>query len=269
MTRTIYTVFGTLLVLNVGAPASAAMLWLANDHLNTTILQTTTTGTVLQSIAAGNITGIAIDPVANELFLSSRTSAIGVRDLTTLAVTGSIPSGGSDANYEDLAWDGTSLYRGGFNSDRVYKIDRSTGAESIFVSDFNGVVGAAFDSSDNTLWVTSFQLGELRHYDSMGIQLGSAISLSGVLGSNRAGGLAYDPTDDTLWLGGDERVHHISKTGTSLGFFNTPEFGAAAGQRFVDGLEWQVPEPSSAVLYCLSLLAIAAGAARKGRRPAR
>jgi hypothetical protein len=75
------------------------------------------------------------------------------------------------------------------------------------------------------------------------------------------GGLAWDTTDGTLWIGGAAVVHHFTTSGTEL-----PGSFASPGGFFVDGLEFQatpVPEPSAITLLLMTVALIGFGFRRK------
>jgi hypothetical protein len=94
------------------------------------------------------------------------------------------------------------------------------------------------------------------------------------VGFNNPGGLAFDPTDGTLYIGTGDRVFHYTTTGTQLGSFDTPDL-ALDRVRFVDGLEFEanavtptIPEPSTITLVGL-VLAAGVFALRRRRQCAR
>src|SRR5205814_6117567 len=65
--------------------------------------------------------------------------------------------------------------------------------------------------------------------------------------SGEVGGLAFDTTDGTLWVGATSRIYHYSTDGTEIGSFDIP----VGDGRFADGLEFQGPpsaSPSSPVI---------------------
>lgn len=78
--------------------------------------------------------------------------------------------------------------------------------------------------------------------------------------SSYIGGLAYNPTDDTLWVAGNSEFRHFSRSGTLLSAPNT-----GAGNTNVTGLEiihGSIPEPATYVL----LISAAAGWCLRRRR---
>ena len=69
--------------------------------------------------------------------------------------------------------------------------------------------------------------------------------------SSYIGGLAHDPSDDTLWVAGNSEFRHFSRSGTLLSVANTGE-----GNTSVTGLEVipaSVPEPSTFILAVFGL----------------
>jgi hypothetical protein len=80
--------------------------------------------------------------------------------------------------------------------------------------------------------------------------------------SSYIGGLAYNPSDDTLWVAGNSEFRHFTRSGTLLSAPNT-----GAGNANVTGLEvihGSIPEPSTLLL----LIPAAAGWSTSRRRAA-
>ena len=77
--------------------------------------------------------------------------------------------------------------------------------------------------------------GLFERFDPSGNATGQSFHTSGNFVN---GGLAYDNTDGTLYVGTVGKVYHYTTTGAQLGFFNIP----AMDGRFVDGLEFE-PSP--------------------------
>ena len=248
--RVLLALVVTLAALAPVAPARAMpdTLWLGNDR-NTSldVLNVDKTGTVLQQFNAGSVTGIAVDEVAGDLYLSNTSSTIRRHDLATLGFETSITQSPGPSFGEDMAFVDSFLYRGDFSRGSVWRVDPLTGAATEFITGFSGVVGVAFDGAD--FWVSSFSSGLVRQYDASGVATGFEFTPERPQGGSVAG-LAFDPTDDTLWLGSSGRVYHYDLAGALLGSFEVPD------GRLVDGLDYQVPEPSTALLLAAGLVAL-------------
>ncbi len=246
-----------LLFLGFTSQAWAGTLWLGTDNTNTRlVLHTDLTGTVIGSFGPEEASGIAIDPAGNLIYIGTSGGLITSRNLGSPGVVLASITPGTIFG-EDMAFDGTNLWRVDILSYAVDKIDPATGAIlQSFPTGFQPL-GIAWDGKN--LWVSAFAYGGMvEQFTTGGAVTGNFFLLPGnVLG----GGLAYDTTDGTLFVGTWDSVYHVTTSGTVLGSFNTPDV------RFVDGLEFQpsttVPEPGSMLLLGSALMGVAGTVRRR------
>jgi DNA-binding beta-propeller fold protein YncE len=171
--------------------------------------------------------------------------------------------------WEDMAFDGAFLWRAEFNSHTVKKIDPSDGSIDFSFMPFGfgrPPMGLAWDGSH--LWVSGFINGRVQQFTPGGVATGNPFPIGG----HRAGGLAFDTTDNTLWVGADGAVFHYTTAGLQLGSFAVP----VNDGRFVDGLEFQaasvstpIPEPGSLVLTLSGVAVLSVLVWKRSRREER
>lgn len=236
-----------LVVLAGSGPLRAApipnTLWIGNDtNSNLPILNTTTTGVVLQTIPNTVGVGFGVNLATNTLYVNTNFTQSTPYSLFTLAPSGApvnLPGGISS---EDFSFDGTNLLVGDFSGQRIVRMDPTTGAQVSAVPVPFNPLGLTWDGRTG-FWATGFDTsGRVYHYDAAGNLLSSFVAFQGF-----AGGLGYDTRDGTLWVGGaNGSVSHFTQAGVFLDSFNTGD------GRFVDGLEFEgaaaVPEPATVAL---------------------
>ncbi len=208
-------------------------LWLGTDNtFARPVLDVDRAGHELRRVNSTEATGIAIDPASNRIFFGTSGLTVTSRDLVDPGtVVATLNPAGSFG--EDMAFDGTYLWRadvgGGGNLQKINPADGSV------LFQFNpgfAPLGVAWDGSH--LWVSQFTVdGLVKQFDTAGNPTGPQFTAP--TGGKDAGGLAWDPTDGTLWIGTFGEVIHCATDGTRLGSFAVPEDDG----RFVDGLEFQ------------------------------
>lgn len=206
-------------------------LWIGTDNSDgRDVLNTDRSGVILRIGRRTDTSGLAIDLDHNRIYMGASGGRIDAYDLPTLTAGAAItPPEGAPLG-EDMAFDGVSIWRSGIPSRRVYRISPADG--SILFSFPVGFdpMGVAWDGAG--LWISEFaQDGRVIRYDTNGRPTGQQFSVTKFI----TGGLAYDTTDGTLWVGTWGKVYHYSTNGTELGSFVIP----AADGRFADGLEFQ------------------------------
>jgi hypothetical protein len=227
------------------ATAIPNTLWIGNDtNAAAGILNTDRTGVVLRTIANTASVGFGVDVANGILYTNQNFTDATPRDLATLTPGPVVNLGGVVS--EDLSFDGTNILSGDFGGSRVVRIDPGSGmiVDSIPLP-FTSPLGLTWDGGTG-IWVSEFVSGSaVYHFDAAGTLLSSFTPFPG----NFAGGLAYDTTDGTLWIGTFNSVHHFTTAGVELGSF-------ATDARFIDGLEFEggaIPEPGSLALLGLGL----------------
>jgi hypothetical protein len=237
---------------------TANSLWIGTDNTSDRlVLNTDRTGALLQSVGPVEATGFAIDLKTNTIYFGTSNGTTTPRNLTTLATGASFSASGT----EDMTFGGNFIWRAGTTgpaaSPIITKTDPATHASGdAFTVPFQAL-GIAWDGSG--LWVGESAInGLIQRFDPSGNPTGQSFHTSGNFVN---GGLAYDNTDGTLYIGTFGKVYHYTTTGTQLGFFNIP----ATDGRFVDGLELE-PSPVTAVpalprngLWILALTLAAVG----------
>jgi hypothetical protein len=241
-------------------------LWIGADPFNssTGILNTDRSGTVLRTVDpfanGGFANGIAIDLANNKIYFGD-VNLLQAANLATLAnIGGPLSQNPSGSLPEDMTFVGGVIWRTDAFLQSVNEIDPATNkvlaSFSPLASVVNQPVGIAWDGHD--LWIGGFANNRVEKFTTAGVDTGVGFSLGSNFvgqGFSNAGGLAYDTTDNTLWIGTGNRVYHYDLLGDQLGFFNTPEFNTGI-VRFVDGLEFEgalssIPEPSSLLMATL------------------
>ncbi|MHC4463403.1 MAG: hypothetical protein ACYS30_18505, partial [Planctomycetota bacterium] len=156
----------------VAAPYS---LWIGNDTATQyAVLNTDTLGTLLRTGGNVNATGFAIDSANNTIYYGAGDwigSLITARNLTTLAPTGLSYNTPSAIDWgEDMTFDGSSIWRAGYNG-TVAEINPTNGA---LLSSFNAfgvnAMGIAWDGSG--LWVSTFTGGTVAQFTTAGVATG-------------------------------------------------------------------------------------------------
>jgi hypothetical protein len=158
--------------------------------------------------------------------------------------TGTIYSNPLSENAYDATTDGTANYLLGV-SGTVYQasLDYAT-ASPLFSADADAL-GISFDRKDNAFWITGG--GFLKEYNFAGDLLNAY-----ALNANDVGAVAYDPLDDTVWVGGSVLTQYATD-GTVLGAY------ALSSGYSISGMEFDlqpVPEPASLAAIGVGVLAL-------------
>jgi hypothetical protein len=252
-------------------------LWLGNDSFiesNATLYNVDRSGNILQSFPDSSMTGVAIDPTTHSIYLSAPSlnnpffsGSIYRYDLNSM-VNGvkPVPNGtvpGGDHPYEDMAFnagDPNHLWRANVYNHTYDRIDLTTGGATQYLSPLgsNGTpMGMAWDGTQ--FWVSDELSGDIYTMTPAGVFSASPVFTAPFT----AGGIAWDSTDSTLWIGTYGKVYHYTTGGSQLGSFKAPQ------ENFVDGLEFEgsiVPEPSTLLLFASGCACLGGYGWRRRRR---
>jgi hypothetical protein len=239
MSHTKLTVFLAIVLGGAGTASAAPQaqfansLWIGTDNTGgRSALNTDRSGALLRSVGPLQVTGFAIDLNANVIYFGTSIGGITTWDLPTASSIGTSWSAGGT---EDMTFDGQFIWHAGAlgpaASPIINKIDPVT---HLSVQGFTvpfEALGIAWDGSG--FWIAEFAFnGRIQRFDAAGNPTSPSFQ-TGINSTN--GGLAFDPTDNSLYVGTFNKVFHYTTTGMLLGSFTIP----GGDGRFVDGLEFE------------------------------
>jgi PEP-CTERM motif-containing protein len=241
------------------AVSFADSLWVGNDtNANDPVLNVDRSGNILRTGGSVGANGFAIDLSSNTIYYGLggfSGSSITPRDLGTLTAGASFSPPAVFA--EDMTFDGSRIWRADVSGSSIQKINPATHlVESSFSPGFSPV-GIAWDGSG--FWISQFGGTLVKRFDASGNATGQQFNVSGF--GFGPGGIAFDTTDSTLWIGEfGNKIHHFTTGGTELGSFTI----AGRGGSYIDGLEFEgegvggpppstVPEPTTLILLGTTL----------------
>ncbi|MCC8997745.1 MAG: hypothetical protein LM517_12050 [Nitrosomonas sp.] len=209
-------------------------LWLGNNKVaDLGILNVNRNGKILKRIFNTEATGIAIDTSKNLIFFGDHKGEITARDLNNPALI--IKQFNPPVSVaSDMAFDGKFLWRTDVGNREVQQIDPTSGLVVFsFVPDFY-VIGIAWDG--RYLWVSEYNgfAGNERIVQFTRDGIPTGIEFPALVVDDLVGGLAFDSTDNTLWLGARNKLYHYTTSGVLL-----KTVPIATSGRFIDGLEFQ------------------------------
>lgn len=238
--------FSALALMN----AQASTLWVGNDTVGP-VVRYTSAGALIGPWGASGATGSALDGAGHVYTVvpSGVDSVITKYDCVETPVgtihftSGGGSTPGLNSWIEDMTYGGgDTLWVSGYNG-MVYHID-STGAVLSSFDTGHFFVGVATDGSFLYTTVGFDGGGVISKRDFTGAVVDTiATGYSGAMG-----GIGYDASDSTLWVGDFNIVNHFSLAGALLGSIDP------AGGSFHDGLEvgeldcHGVPDSSSTLL---------------------
>lgn len=144
--------------------------------------------------------------------------------------------------YHDGTSDGRFNYSLDYTNGNVVRFDRNWGSPTVLFNCWGSMPAAGhitLDATDGSFWISEWGGPDrVEHRTSAGVLLSSFNS--GIAGS---AGLALDPVDGTLWMGGPGNLlHQFNQSGTYLQTMATGLGGAFYGMEFETS---PVPEPAS------------------------
>jgi len=208
-------------------------LWIGTDNAGSrSALNTDRSGTLLRSVGPLQVTGFGIDLNANVIYFGTSIGGITAWDLPTVSPIG---TSWSALGTEDMTFDGQFLWHAGAAgpaaSPNIIKIDPVTHASVVAFTVPFQALGIAWDGSG--FWIAQFSFnGLVQRFDANGNPTGESFHTNS---DSINGGVAHDPTDNTLYIGTFNKVFHYTTTGILLGSFTIP----GSDGRFVDGLEFE------------------------------
>jgi ligand-binding sensor domain-containing protein len=226
--------------------ASASTIFLGFDT-QTPVQMYTTGGVFLGNFGQGGATGSALDGAGNVWTVAPNfgNNQIVQYDASQTVLNSFIATVNGQW-IEDMAYGGSNTLWVGTFEGNVFNIDATTGAvNSSFSVANSNFTGVGFDGTN--LWLGGgFASSSIYKYSTTGVLLDTiAITFA-------PGGIGYDLSDNTLWVGTFGTVYQLDLSGNVLGSF-------VAGTAYHDGLEigdigaQQVPEPSSLLLLTVGL----------------
>lgn len=164
----------------------------------------------------------------------------------------SVPGIATGCCNEDMIWTGSKLYHAQYNTG-IQLIDVNTGTVVSSQSQPD-VVGMSYVAGK--IWITHWAAHEVGIWD----PITNLFTMEFTTPSN-AGGLAYDPTNDVMWVGlGGGSVVPYTLAGVAINAGFQP-FGPTSGGDTIDGLAIlgeaaPVPEPGTLALFATGLVAV-------------
>jgi hypothetical protein len=205
-----------IICLTFSSQALAQIFYLTSGDADTTYIIDLNAGT-FSSFNTGALSRAYALGVTDTIVMSDRDNDNAMEYTLAGVPTGNtwVSPGGFDQMLDGTT-DGHGTYYGASWAGQGVTISDNgwTNTAQLFDPGFR-VMGVAFDSSDDTLWIVNDEVGTVHHYTLGGVELSSfAPGLTG-----RECCLAYDEATDTLWMTSNSSnvFSNYAKDGTFLG----------------------------------------------------